>query len=105
METWLEFGFAGVMAGITFQALGIAKDAIKAKINGGKAGEGPGNGAVMAELKTIKSNQAVLQTEMARVVRVVVDGNGGEPMTVQVAKIQQKLADHVGDKGLHTAER
>jgi hypothetical protein len=102
MEQLVEFGFGGIMAGITWKVLGLAEKVVKAKLNGGKAEEkpagNPGDGVVMAKLE-------VIEKSVKRLERKVIDGNGGEPLTVQVAVINQRLADHVGDIGLHTAER
>ena len=98
MEQFIEFGFAGVMAGVALKALDLAGGLVKARLNGHKPPEEGGNAAVMAKLE-------VIQRTVGRLERKVIDGNGGEPLVVQVTRIQQKLEDHVGDKGLHTSEK
>lgn len=63
----------------------------------------------LAEIKTsmteVKVKVETISSKTERLEKTVIDGNGHEPLVIRVERIDERLTNHIGDRGLHTAER
>jgi hypothetical protein len=107
-------GSAGLAAAVAVKGLEFAGTYLKTRYDKSKNNEPvePAQGmtraeyiSLLSEMNSVDVKLTAVGNDLDRVCKAVLDGNGRPPLTETVVRIDQRLEDHVKDKGLHTQEK
>ena len=101
MENLAEYGPVVILTVVVLQLVGLVITLVKERL-GNKKADNPG---IKARLELIQQSAGRIEEDVKLLKRKVITGNGGIPLTTEVAVLSQQVQDHIADRGLHTAER
>ena len=115
----VEFGIIGLVLVLVFnliykvvqEAFDIVKKKYSKEPDPERRSPDPLLVEIQADVSKIKTSSAKTSSEARSTYRIVerlekaIDGNGQPGLVPTVARLDQRISDHVGDPGLHTSEK